>query len=146
MRGAQDQVVLGEIADDDVAAVVALWQECGLTRPWNDPDVDVADARRNPTSTVLVARRDGAVVGTAMAGYDGHRGWVSYVAVAPATRTTGIGRALVRAAEQWLAGVGATKVQLMVRSTNGAVQGFYARLGYTDQETVVLGRWLDGRR
>lgn len=144
-----------EIADFEVEQVVALWQECGLTRPWNDPYVDLADARAGDTSTVLVAhaeaRAEGthddgthraAVVATVMAGHDGHRGWLYYVAVAPGRQGAGLGRAAVVAGEAWLAAHGARKVQLMVRSTNAKVVGFYERLGYADQETTVLGRWF----
>lgn len=133
-----------EIEDDDVEHVVALWHACGLTRPWNDPALDIADARRSRTSTVLVARDEaGVVVATAMAGYDGHRGWLYYVAVAPERQGSGLGRAAVAAAETWLRARGARKVQLMVRSTNAHVAAFYERLGYADQSTTVLGRWLD---
>lgn len=135
-----------EIADDDVEQVVGLWRACGLTRPWNDPYADVAEARRNPTSTVLLAGEQGAVVATVMAGTDGHRGWLYYVAVDPAARGRGLGRAAVAAGEAWLRTAGVRKVQLMVRSTNASVIGFYERLGYADQDTAVLGRWLDGSR
>jgi ribosomal protein S18 acetylase RimI-like enzyme len=131
-----------EIADDDVESVVALWQACGLTRPWNDPYLDIADARRGPTSTVLVARREDDVVAAVMAGYDGHRGWLYYVAVAPDLQGGGLGKAAVAAGEDWLRAAGARKVHLMVRTTNDQVRGFYERLGYTDQETTVLGRWF----
>jgi ribosomal protein S18 acetylase RimI-like enzyme len=150
-----------DVMDDDVAGVVALWEACGLTRPWNDPYVDIADARRGPTSTVLVLRDPvgdgdgggdgdgdgdgdggGDVVATVMAGLDGHRGWLYYVAVAPDRQGSGLGRAAVAAGEAWLRAAGARKVQLMVRSTNERVLGFYERLGYGDQETTVLGRWF----
>ena len=124
----------------DVDAVVALWHDCELTRPWNDPVRDFQDAVMGETSTVLVARDRDAVVGAVMAGYDGHRGWLYYLGVAPGVQGSGHGRALVVAAEAWLAAAGAVKVQLMVRRTNDAVLGFYERLGYDDQETVVLGR------
>ncbi|MFD6166286.1 GNAT family acetyltransferase [Oerskovia sp. NPDC060287] len=132
-----------EIADDDVEQVVALWDGCGLVRPWNDAHRDVADARVNPTSTVLVAHDEGgAVVATALAGYEGHRGWIYYVAVAPALQGAGLGRDAVVAAEAWLLDAGARKVRLMVRTTNTPVLGFYERLGYTDAECTVLGRDL----
>jgi ribosomal protein S18 acetylase RimI-like enzyme len=132
----------------DAAAVVALWREAGLTRPWNDPDRDFADALVTATSTVLVARGAGGVaaaddraaVGSVMAGFDGHRGWLYYLAVAPDARGQGLGRELVVAAEAWLAGQGAPKVQLMVRRENADVQAFYAALGYEDADCVVLGR------
>ncbi|MFI2362245.1 GNAT family acetyltransferase [Promicromonospora sp. NPDC019610] len=131
-----------EITDADVDQVVELWRECGLTRPWNDPHLDIADARAGACSTVLVARAHGRVAASAMAGYDGHRGWLYYVAVAPGLQGTGLGRAAVVAAEAWLVAHGARKIQLMVRSTNRDVLSFYERLGYADQETSVLGRWV----
>lgn len=153
------RVVLGTARDDETGAVVALWRECGLTRPWNDPVADLAAARQTPTSTVLVARvetggpgagpgaatSDGAseqVVGTVMTGFDGHRGWLYYLAVAPSAQRRGVGRSLVVAAEAWLAAQGAPAVRLMVRSENAAVVAFYAALGYVDQDCVVLGRSL----
>lgn len=140
-------VTVREITDDDVAQVVALWRACDLTRPWNDPERDIADARRNPTSTVLVALDDdSAVVGSVLAGYEGHRGWLYYVAVAPGLQGRGLGRRLVEAAEGWLRDAGASRVRLMVRSTNTAVRGFYATLGYTDVECTVLGRTLEPSR
>jgi ribosomal protein S18 acetylase RimI-like enzyme len=132
-----------EITDTDVEQVVELWQACGLTRPWNDPYVDIAEARAGASSTVLVARADGRVVASAMAGYDGHRGWLYYVAVAPELQSTGLGRAAVIAAEAWLVARGARKIQLMVRTANKDVLGFYERLGYADQECTVLGRWVE---
>ncbi|MBD5786828.1 GNAT family acetyltransferase [Cellulosimicrobium terreum] len=143
------RVEIGDITDGDVPAVVDLWRACELTRPWNDPWRDLEDARLGATSTVLVARRapdagtgrDG-VVATAMVGVDGHRGWVYYLAVDPTLQGTGLGREMVVAAEAWLVAQGARAVRLMVRSTNTAVRGFYERLGYTDQECVVLGRRL----
>ncbi|MGA4777352.1 GNAT family N-acetyltransferase [Cellulosimicrobium sp. AB352] len=158
---ASTDLVFTEVEDADVEAVVALWRECGLTRPWNDPYRDLADARLGETSTVLVGRatRDlptvapggapeapgvaaGELVATAMAGVDGHRGWLYYVAVDPRVQGRGTGRATVVAAEAWLAAQGARAVRLMVRATNDAVRGFYERLGYADQECVVLGRPL----
>ncbi|MFF8344815.1 GNAT family acetyltransferase [Cellulosimicrobium funkei] len=158
---ASTDLVFTEVEDADVEAVVALWRECGLTRPWNDPYRDLADARLGETSTVLVGRatRDlptvapdgaseapgvaaGELVATAMAGVDGHRGWLYYVAVDPRVQGRGAGRATVVAAEARLAAQGARAVRLMVRATNDAVRGFYERLGYADQECVVLGRPL----
>jgi ribosomal protein S18 acetylase RimI-like enzyme len=134
-----------EITDADVEQVVALWEACALTRPWNDPRRDIADARRNPTSTILVAHDGEAVVGSVMAGYEGHRGYLYYVAVAPDRQGTGLGRQVVVAAEDWLEQTGAQKVRLMVRTTNTAVLGFYENLGYADVECTVLGRDLGSR-
>jgi ribosomal protein S18 acetylase RimI-like enzyme len=133
------------IRDADVDAVIALWQRCGLTRPWNDPASDIAFARRGQNATVLVGRAAGEIAATAMAGHDGHRGWVYYVAVDPDLRGKDFGRAIMAAAEDWLRREGVTKVMLMVRPDNTAVRAFYDKLGYDLQERVIYAKWLDGR-
>lgn len=122
---------------------MALWDECGLTRPWNDPHADLTRALDGATSTVLAVWDGPQLVGTVMVGHDGHRGWVYYLAVSPAQRRRGIGRQLMAAGEAWLREQGAPKVQLMVRRGNTEAMGFYEALGFTDQETVTLGRFLD---
>lgn len=135
--------MIAEASLADTAALVALWEACGLTRPWNPPTRDIARALAGPTSTILVARRDGAVAGSVMAGHDGHRGWVYYLAVAPDARRAGLGRALMDAAEAWLRERGAPKLQLMVRTGNEEALAFYRALGLVDQPVAVLGRFLD---
>lgn len=133
-----------ELAEDRVPEAVALWEACGLTRPWNDAAGDARRALAGPSSTVLAALTGaGRLVGTAMVGHDGHRGWVYYLAVDQDTRRAGTGRALMAVAEEWLRRHDVPKVQLMVRHGNVPARGFYAALGYTDQETTVLGRFLD---
>jgi GNAT superfamily N-acetyltransferase len=111
-------MVISEIEDDDVEPVIALWKTCGLTRPWNDPHRDLAAARSSGTSTILVGRaadNPATVLASAMVGFDGHRG---------------LGRAMMTAAEEWLAARGAGKVQLMVRTENSSARAFYDALGY----------------
>ena len=126
----------------EAAAAIALWEEAGLIRSWNDPHADIAAALACPTSTILAARDGGRLIGTVMAGYDGHRGWLYYVACAADQRRTGLGRALVEAAEHWLAAQGARVIRLMVRAENEAVTGFYQALGYEDGEMIVMGKRL----
>jgi ribosomal protein S18 acetylase RimI-like enzyme len=138
-------LAVADIADADVEAVIALWQACGLTRPWNDPASDIALARRNQNSTVLVGRADGAIVATAMVGHDGHRGWVYYVAVDPVRQQQGLGRAIMHAAEAWLRAAGLPKLQLMVRRENLQAAAFYQSIGYEEADTVVFAKWIDGR-
>ena len=133
------------IEDADVAAVIALWQRCGLTRPWNDPAADIALARRGPNSTVLIGRDGGAITATAMVGHDGHRGWVYYVAVDPDRRANGHGRAIMNAAEEWLRQAGIPKLQLLVRRDNAKAGAFYQSIGYEEAETIVFAKWIDGR-
>ncbi|WP_298672200.1 GNAT family acetyltransferase [uncultured Sphingomonas sp.] len=135
--------MIAEATGADEAALIALWDGCGLTRPWNPPADDIARALAGPASAILVARRAGAIVGSVMTGYDGHRGWVYYLAVAPDARRAGLGRALMDAAEAWLRARGAPKLQLMVRAGNEGAQAFYRALGFVDQPVAVLGRFLD---
>jgi ribosomal protein S18 acetylase RimI-like enzyme len=138
-------LAIADIADADVAEVVALWQRCGLTRPWNDPAGDIALARRNPNSTVLVGREGGEIVATAMVGHDGHRGWVYYVAVDPDCRMKGFGRAMMDAAEASLRAAGVPKLQLLVRRENAKAGAFYQSIGYEEADTIVFAKWVDGR-
>jgi len=138
-------LAIADIADADVAAVIALWQACGLTRPWNDPASDIALARRGPNSTVLVGRDGGAIVATVMVGHDGHRGWVYYVATDPDRRAKGFGRAIMNAAEDWLRAASIAKLQLLVRRDNAKAGAFYQSIGYAEAQTIVFAKWLDGR-
>jgi ribosomal protein S18 acetylase RimI-like enzyme len=139
------ELAIAPITDADVESVVALWQRCGLTRPWNDPASEIAFARRGQNATILIGRANGALVATAMVGHDGHRGWIYYVAVDPELQGQDFGRAIMGAAEDWLRGQGVEKVMLMVRPDNTKVQAFYDRLGYDVQERVIYAKWLDGR-
>lgn len=128
----------------DTVQLVALWQACALTRPWNDPASDIALALEAAHATILVARDGDRIVGSVMAGFDGHRGWVYYLAVAPDARLAGLGRRLMAAAEAWLRSRGAPKLQLMVREGNDAALRFYHALGMERQDVAVLGRFLTG--
>ena len=135
-------MVIEELTAKDATETAALWREVGLTRPWNDADSDFSRALLGATSTVLGAREADQIVGTVMVGYDGHRGWVYYVAVAPSHQRQGIGAKLMAAAESWLGTRGAVKIQLMVRDTNPATRHFYEHLGYDDANVTVMARWL----
>jgi ribosomal protein S18 acetylase RimI-like enzyme len=131
--------------DADLEPVVALWQRCGLTRPWNDPSGDIAFARKGPNSAILVGRNNGAIVASVLVGHDGHRGWVYYVAVDPDVQGQGFGRTIMQAAEDWLRLRSVQKIMLMMRPDNSAVRAFYETLGYFDQPRAVFAKWLDGR-
>jgi ribosomal protein S18 acetylase RimI-like enzyme len=128
--------------DRDTDAVIRLWEDCELTRPWNDPHRDIERKRTTQPDLFLVGDEAGAVVATAMVGYDGHRGWVYYLAVDPAHRGAGHSRALMAEAERLLVERGCPKLMLMVRSSNTAVVDLYEHLGYTREDTVVMGKRL----
>jgi ribosomal protein S18 acetylase RimI-like enzyme len=125
-----------------VAEAVELWHEAGLTRPWNDPVVDLQRALAGPASTVLAAVEDDVLVATAMVGHDGHRGWVYYLAVRAGMRRRGYGRAMMRACEAWLDAEGVVKLNLMIRAGNAAVCDFYAALGYDTENVIFMSRRL----
>jgi len=138
-------LTVAPIGDGDVADVIALWQRCGLTRPWNDPASDIALARKGENAAMLAGRDDSGIVASVLVGHDGHRGWVYYVAVDPDCRHKGYGRVIMDAAEDWLRARGIEKLQLMVRPDNSQVQAFYQSLGYLEQERIIYAKWLDGR-
>lgn len=127
----------------DEAALIALWQRCGLTRPWNDPASDIRrkQAEHPELFGVLVAP-SGEPIGSVMAGYEGHRGWINYLAVCPRHQGRGHGRRLMDWAEAGLRALGCPKINLQVREGNEAVLAFYAALGYAVDPVVSLGRRL----
>jgi ribosomal protein S18 acetylase RimI-like enzyme len=139
----RSEVRIRAFEDRDEEAVVALWQRCGLLRPWNDPRKDIARKRRVQRELFLVGELGGAVVGSAMGGYDGHRGWVNYLAVDTAHRRLGLGRALMFALETRLLELGCPKLNLQVRDDNLAALAFYERLGYRRDAAVSLGKRLE---
>ncbi len=128
----------------DRADVIALWQTCGLTRPWNDPASDIDFCLASQEATLLVAEADGAVIGSAMVGHDGHRGWVYYLAASPTQQGKGLGRALMAAAEDWARARGVPKLMLMVRPENAGMRAFYEALGYIEEPRIIFSRRLDG--
>jgi ribosomal protein S18 acetylase RimI-like enzyme len=126
----------------DEAQVIALWQECGLVRSWNDPHLDIARKQAARDGLFLVAEMEGSVIGTLMAGYDGHRGSINYIGVRPANRKMGIGRALMSAAEHRLLERGCPKINLQARIDNLEAVEFYRRLGYETFAVVDMGKRL----
>ena len=127
---------------EDQEAVVTLWEQCALTRSWNDPRKDIARKLTVQSEMFLVGELDGKLVASVMVGYDGHRGWVNYLAVSPACRGRGFGRALMDRAEELLLAMGCPKLNLQVRTTNTAVLAFYKSIGYAVDETVSMGKRL----
>jgi ribosomal protein S18 acetylase RimI-like enzyme len=126
----------------DEAAVIELWMQCGLTRPWNDPAKDIARKLTVQPELFLVGIVEGQLVASVMAGYDGHRGWVNYLAVAKAFRKRGLGRALMRRVEQDLKAMGCPKLNMQIRSSNVEVLAFYRDLGYEQDDTISFGKRL----
>ena len=128
--------------EPDEEQVVALWHACGLTRPWNDPHKDIARKLLVQRELFLVGEDGGRVVASVMAGYEGHRGWVNYLAVDPAQRRRGLGGRLMRCVEEQLEAAGCPKLNLQVRTANTEVLAFYRALGYAQDDVIALGKRL----
>ena len=126
----------------DEAQVVALWRACGLTRPWNDPHRDIARKLAMQRELFLVGEEGGRIVASVMAGYEGHRGWVNYLAVDPGRRRAGLGARLMQRVEELLLAQGCPKINLQVRASNAEVLAFYRALGYAQDEVVAMGKRL----
>ena len=127
----------------DEEAVVALWRRCDLVRPWNDPHKDIRRKREVRPDLFLVGVIEGQIVASVMAGYEGHRGWLNYLAVDPQHQRQGFGRAIVKQAELLLCAAGCPKINLQVRASNDGVIHFYRRLGYSVDEVVSMGKRLE---
>ena len=126
----------------DEAAVIALWHACGLTRPWNNPQLDIERKLTVQPEMFYVVEDGGAIVATMMVGYEGHRGWINYLAVAESHRRRGLARRLMAEAERALIERGCPKINLQIRATNSAVVAFYASLDYAQDDVISMGRRL----
>jgi len=126
----------------DAPAVIALWQRCDLVVPWNDPQRDIERKLADSPDLFFVCEIDDRLITSCMAGYDGHRGWIYYLAVDPDYRRQGIATQIMRHAEAALNKRGCPKIDLMVRDTNQPVIDFYHRIGYKKDPVVVLSKRL----
>ena len=140
-----DALSITPSVEGDTPHIVALWRECGLVVPWNDPHADIALAKRAGNSDVLVGRVGNRIVASVMVGHDGHRGWLYYLAVAPDRQQGGLGRAMVETAKSWLRDRGIAKLQILIREHNAAVQRFYESVGFNRKPLLFMEHWLDGR-
>ncbi len=130
-----------QIRDEEL--VVQLWIDCGLVVPWNDPHRDIQRKLQVQPEMFLVAFSEDQIIGTVMAGYDGHRGWINFLAVHPRHQRTGVAARLMGDAEALLRAAGCPKINLQVRSTNAGVIEFYKRMGFTVDDVVSLGKRLE---
>lgn len=127
----------------DEPAVVELWRQCDLLRPWNNPHRDIQRKLRVRPEWFLVGVLDAQIVATIMAGYEGHRGWLNYLAASPRFQRRGLARAMVAEAERLLHDAGCPKVNLQIRSSNSAVVGFYHAAGYSIDDVISMGKRLE---
>ena len=136
-------LVLRSYEPGDREALVALWSICELTRPWNNPHRDIDRKLARDGDNLLLLEEGGQLIASVMVGYEGHRGWVNYLAVHPDHRRQGLGRLLMDVAERRLRDLGCAKVNLQVRASNETATEFYRQIGYTVDDVVSLGKRLD---
>ena len=123
-------------------SIIEIWEEVKLVRSWNNPNDDIENALSTLTSTILLLCSENQIIGTVMVGYDGHRGWIYYLAVRTELQKQGYGKKMVQEAENWLRAKNVPKVNLMIRNTNEQVKGFYQAIGYKDDEVITMAKWL----
>lgn len=128
---------------DDEEAVISLWRRCDLVRPWNDPRKDIERKLQVRPDLFLVGVLDRQIIASVMAGYEGHRGWLNYLAVAPELQRRGYARAIIDEAERLLRAAGCPKINLLIRASNQGVIEFYRRLGYSSDDVVSMGKRLE---
>ena len=137
------ELVIRAYREVDEDAVVELWRECGLVAPWNDPKKDIRRKLCVQREMFLVGLIGSQLVATVMAGYEGHRGWINYLAVAVGSQKCGFGRRMMDEAEARLKQMGCPKVNLQVRKSNVDVVEFYRALGYSVDDVVSMGKRLE---
>ena len=138
-----NELVIRPYQPQDETAVVQLWLQCNLVVPQNNPKRDIKRKLQVNPEWFLVGILGHHVVATCMAGYEGHRGWINYLAVSPHHRRQGIGRKIMEEAERLLSSAGCPKINLQVRETNREVIKFYERIGYTRDLVVAMGKRLE---
>lgn len=131
-----------EFQESDRSDVIALWRSCDLVKPQNDPDRDIDLKMSFQPELFLVGVSKGSIVGSVMAGYEGHRGWINYLAVDPSIQRSGFGAQLMGSAEEMLRNLGCVKINLQVRSSNENVQGFYSSIGFSVDDVTSMGKRL----
>lgn len=129
--------------EEDKAALISLWRECGLVVAHNDPAKDIDRKLKVDRDLFLVGTRNGAVVASVMGGYEGHRGWINYLAVKPSEQRKGYGQAIMSAVEMLIRQKGCPKINLQVRASNEGAIAFYTAIGYGDDNVTGLGKRLE---
>lgn len=132
-----------EFRQADQAEVLSLWHECGLVVAWNDPAKDIERKLEVDRDLFLVGWDDNEIVATVMGGYDGHRGWINYLAVRPSAQRQGYGQAIMQAVEARIKNKGCPKINLQIRAGNAGIAAFYQAIGYSDDRVIGMGKRLE---
>ena len=137
-----ESLIIRPYSKEDLEAVVDLWNQCGLVVPHNDPYLDIERKLQVNPEWFLIGELADTIVATCMVGYEGHRGWINYLAVSTAHRRRGIAARMMERAEEILRGAGCPKINLQVRETNKEVLAFYRHIGYANDHVVSMGKHL----
>ncbi|UCH21130.1 MAG: GNAT family acetyltransferase [Deltaproteobacteria bacterium] len=143
MRSKTNETRIRPFKPEDQEKVVGLWAECGLVVPQNNPERDIQRKLGVNSELFLVGILGNEVVGTCMAGYEGHRGWINYLAVHPDYRRLGIATIMMKAAEDKLRKMGCPKINVQIRISNQEVIKFYESIGFSDDQVVSMGKRLE---
>ena len=127
---------------DDEKEVIELWIQCGLVVPHNNPTRDIQRKLNVNPEWFLVGLIDNRIVSTCMAGYEGHRGWINYLAVSPRYRRQGLATRVIAEAEKKLRAAGCPKINLQIRESNEIVMRFYEKIGYSKDPVISMGKRL----
>jgi ribosomal protein S18 acetylase RimI-like enzyme len=130
-------------SDSDKEHVISLWNECGLIAPQNDPARDIERKLKVDPDLFLVGFNENGIVASVMGGYEGHRGWINYLAVRPSEQRKGYGQSIMQTVEALIRQKGCPKINLQIRTTNKAVIAFYSAMGYGMDNVVSLGKRLE---
>ena len=139
----QKQMLVRPYRTDDEESLVSLWQVCELTVPWNNPHKDIARKLQVQPELFLVGILDSRLIATVMGGYDGHRGWINYLAVHPDFQGNGYGQEIMNSVETGLREMGCPKINLQIRTVNDKIASFYQKLGFTNDHVVSMGKLLE---
>jgi ribosomal protein S18 acetylase RimI-like enzyme len=131
-----------EFRETDKVDVISLWSECGLVVPWNDPAEDIERKLKVDRDLFMVGHDDNELVATVMGGYEGHRGWINYLAVKPSSRRKGHGQKIMQAVEDRIKSRGCPKINLQIRAGNAGVAAFYEAIGYGTDDVIGMGKRL----
>jgi len=132
-----------EYQEKDLNEVISLWTECGLVVPQNDPAKDIKRKCKKDHDLFLIGLNEEGVVATVMGGYEGHRGWINYLAVKPSEQRKGFGQKIMKAVEILIKNKGCPKINLQVRNTNLDIIAFYSSIGYGNDNVIGLGKRLE---
>ena len=137
------KMIIRPFQPNDLEAVVRLWNDCGLVVPGNDPHKDIQRKLNVQPEMFLLGCLNEQIIASVMVGYEGHRGWINYLAVHPDRQRSGIGKLMMEEAEELLRAAGCPKINLQIRSSNTAIIEFYNTLGFNTDDVVSLGKRLE---